>query len=92
MAVPLCVGKKHFLDVAMGKGAKRRPTSFSSATSANVWISPQIFLIFIFNPFAHIGIKFQVSPKLSNLSQAHPSKKAVFLVKYLQDRGCDNLS
>ena len=67
----------------MGKGAKKRPTSFSSVTSASVWISPQIFLIFVFNPFAHTGIEFQVSPKLPNLKQTHPSKKAVFLVKYL---------
>ena len=35
-----------------GRGAKRPPTSFSAATSANVEVSPRNFLTFSFNPFA----------------------------------------
>ena len=43
---------------------------------AHVGISPQNFLTFIF------------SPKLINMNQEHLSKKAVFLVKSLQNWGC----
>ena len=62
------------------------PTSFSSVTSAKVGISIQKFLTFSFNPFATLvkNVKFlpSASPKLLNLNQGHPSKKAVFLVKF----------
>ena len=48
-------------------------------------ISPQNFLTFSCNSFATLlqSFKFvpRISPKLLNLNQNHPSKKAVFLVK-----------
>ena len=69
-------------------GAKKAPpTSFSPVTSTNVGIGPQNFRTFSFNPFATLVQNFKfvpsASPKLLNLNQDHPSKKAVFLVKSL---------
>ena len=70
-----------------GVGTKRPPTSFSPATYTNMVISPQNFLTFSFNSFATLLQSFKfvpsISPKLLNLNQNHPSKKAVFLVKSL---------
>ena len=63
------------------------PTIFSPVTSTNVGNSSQNFLTFNFNPFATLVQNFKfvpsASPKLLNLNQDHPSKKAVFLVKSL---------
>ena len=63
------------------------PTSFSPVTSTNVRFGPQNFLNFSFNPFATLVHNFtfvpSASPKLLNLNQEHPSKKAIFLVKSL---------
>ena len=71
----------------IGEGQKGPPTSFSPVTSANVRISTQNFLTFSFNPFDRLVYNFKfapsASPKLLNLNQDHPSKKAVFLVKSL---------
>ena len=68
-------------------GQKGPPTSFSSVTSTNVGFGPQNFLTFSFNPFSTQVQNFKfvpsASPKLLNLNQDHPSKKAVFLVKSL---------
>ena len=66
----------------MGGTKKPPPTSFS--TSTNVGFGPQNFLNFSFNLFATLvqNVKFvpSASPKLLNLNQDHPSKKAIFLV------------
>ena len=68
-------------------GQKGPPTSFSPVTSTNVEFSPKNFLTFSFNPFPTLVQNFKfvpsASPKLLNLNQDHPSKKAVFLVKSL---------
>ena len=68
----------------MGEG-EAPPTSFSFVTSTNIGISPQNFLNFRFNPFATPVWNFKfvpsASPKLLNLNQNHPSKKAIFLIK-----------
>ena len=65
-------------------GKKAFPTSFSSATSTNIGISPQNFLTFSFNSFATLVQNFKfvpsTSPKLLNLNQDQPSKKATFLL------------
>ena len=70
-----------------GVGAKKPSLPvFFPVTSTNVGISPKNFLTFSFNPFARlVYIKFvpSASPKLLNLNEDHPSKKAVFLVKSL---------
>ena len=70
-----------------GRGQKGPLTSFSPATSTNVGFGLQNFLTFIFNPFATLVQNFKfitsVSPKLLNLNQDNPSKKAIFLVKSL---------
>ena len=70
-----------------GRGKKVPPTSFSPVTSTNVRCGPQNFLTFSSNPFATLAQNFKfvpsASPKLLNLNQDHPSKKAVFLVKSL---------
>ena len=62
-------------------------SSFSLVTSTNVGISSQNFLTFSFNLVATLVQNFKfvpsASPKLLNLNQDHPSKKAVFLVKSL---------
>ena len=62
-------------------------TSFPPVTSTNVGIRSQNFLTFRFNPFDKLVQNFKfvasASPKLLNLNQDHPSKKAVFLVKSL---------
>ena len=67
--------------------AKRPATSFFPVTSTNVRISPYNFLTFSFNPFATLVQNFKfvpsASPKLLNLNQDHPLKKAIFLVKSL---------
>ena len=55
-------------------GGKKPPTILFPITSTNVGISPQIFLTFIFNPFASKIIELEPRPLL---------KKAVFLVKSL---------
>ena len=73
----------------MGVVAKRPPpsTSFFSVTSTNIEFDPQNFLTFSFNPFATLVQNFKfapsASPKLLNLNQDQPSKKAIFLVKSL---------
>ena len=63
------------------------PTSFSPATSTNVGFGHQHFLTFSFNPFATLVQNFKfvpsANPKLLNLNQDYPSKKAIFLVKSL---------
>ena len=68
-----------------GGGKKASPTSFSPLTSTNVGFSPQNFLTLSFNTFATLVQNFKfvsgASPKLLNLNQDHPSKKAIFLVK-----------
>ena len=68
-------------------GSKKAPTSFSPVTSTNVGFGPKKFLTFSFNPFATVLQNFKFvpsdSPKLLNLNQDHPSKKAIFLVKSL---------
>ena len=67
-------------------GAKKAsPTSFFPVNFTNVGIGPYNFLTFSFNPFAALEQKFipSASPKLLNLHQDHPSKKAIFLVKSL---------
>ena len=69
-------------------GAKKDPrTSFSPVTSTNVGLGPQNFLTFSFNAFTTLVQNFKFvpsgSPKLLNLNQDHPSKKAIFLVKSL---------
>ena len=69
-------------------GAKKvPPTSFPPATSTNVGTSSPIFLTFTFTTFATLvsNCKFilSVSPKLLNLNQDYPSKRAFFLVKSL---------
>ena len=71
-----------------GGGQKAHPpTSYSPATSTNVGFGHQHFLTFSFNPFATLVQNFKfvpsASPKLLNLNQDHPSKKAIFLVKSL---------
>ena len=70
-----------------GEGAKRPPTSFFPVTSTNVGMGPYNFLTFSFNPFGTLVQNFKflpsASPKLLNLNQDHPSKKAIFLVKSL---------
>ena len=71
-----------------GKGGKKAPlTSFSPVTSTNVEFGPQNFLTFSFNLFATLVQNFKfvpsASPKLLNLNEDHPSKKAIFLVKSL---------
>ena len=72
------------------------PTSFPSVTSTNGGFGPQTFLTFSFNPFATLVQSFTfaptASPILLNLNQDHPSKKAIFLVKPLQNGGYDNFS
>ena len=63
------------------------PTSFSPVTSTKVGFGPRNFLTFSFNTFAPLVQNFKfvssASPKLLNLKQDHPSKKAIFLVKSL---------
>ena len=63
------------------------PTSFSPVTSTNVGFGPQNFFTFSFNPFSTLVQNFKfapsASPKFLNLNQDHPSKKAIFLVKFL---------
>ena len=60
---------------------------FPTVTSTNVEFGPQNFLTFIFNPFATLVQNFKfvpsANPKLLNLNQDHPSKKAILLVKSL---------
>ena len=60
-------------------------TSFPPVTSTNVRFDPENFLNFSFNPFATVVQNFKlvpsVSPKLLNVNQDRPSKKAIFLVK-----------
>ena len=70
------------------EGAKKAlPTSFFPVTSTNVGIDTYNFLTFSFNPFATLVQNFKfvtsASPKLLNLNQDPPSKKAIFLVKSL---------
>ena len=67
--------------------ARRPPISFSHVTSTNLGLGPKNFLTFSFNPFATLVQNFKfvpsASPKLLNLNQDQPSKKAIFLVKSL---------
>ena len=77
----------HSLNPIQDGGQKDPPTSFSPATSTNIGFGPQNFLTFSCNPFATPVENFKLvpntSPKLLNLNQDHPSKKAIFLVKSL---------
>ena len=70
------------------RGQKGPTTSFSPVTYTNVEFGPQKFLTFSFNPFATLVQNFKfvpsANPKLLNLNQDHPSKKAIFLVKSLK--------
>ena len=78
-----------------GEDKKVLPASFSPVTSTNIGISPKNILNFSFTPFDRLVQNFKFVPsasrKLFNLSQDHPSKKAVFLDKSLQSWGYDNL-
>ena len=68
-------------------GWQKGPYQFSPVTSTNVGFGPKNFLTFSFNPFATIVQNFKfvprASPKLFNLNEDHPSKKAIFLFKSL---------
>ena len=68
-------------------GKKAPPTGFFPVTSTNVGIGPYSFLNFSFNPFATLVQNFKfvprTSPKLLNLNQDLPPKKAIFPVKSL---------
>ena len=68
-----------------GGGGGKSPFSFFAVISTNVGIGPCNFLTFSFNPFATLVRNFKfapsASPKLLNLNQDHPSKKAIFPVK-----------
>ena len=70
-----------------GGGAKKAPYQFFPLTATNVEFGPQNFLTFSFNTFATLVQNFKsvpsASPKLLNLNQDYPSKKAIFLVKSL---------
>ena len=72
-----------------GGGGKKAPppTIFSPVTSTNVGVGPQNFLTFSFNPLATLVQNFKfvpsATPKLMNLKQDHPSKKATFLDRSL---------
>ena len=70
-----------------GGRQKGPPTSFSTITSTNVEFGPQNLLTFSFNLFATLVKNFKflpsASPKLLNLNQDHPSRKAIFLNKSL---------
>ena len=81
------IAKISFKPIQDGRAKKAPPTSFSPVTSANVRFGPQNFLTFSFSPFATLVQNFKcvssASPKLWNLNQDHPSKKAIFLVKSL---------
>ena len=70
--------------IRMGGGKKAFSNSFSLVTSANVGISPQNFLTFIFDHFVTLVQNFKFVPstsrKLLNLNQDHPSKKVTFLL------------
>ena len=72
-----------------GRGQKDPPTSFSTVTSTNVRFGPQNFLTFSSNSFATLVQNFKfvptANPKLLNLNQDHPPKKANFLVKSRYD-------
>ena len=65
----------------------KAPYYFFPCNVYNVGFGPQNFLTFSFNPFATLVQNFKfvpsASPKLLNLNQDHPSKKAIFLVKSL---------
>ena len=73
----------HFNPIQDG-GSKSLPTttSFSPATSTNIGISLQNILTFSFNAFAtlvwNLNAVTSASPKLSSLTQDHPSKKWFF--------------
>ena len=71
-----------FNPIQDGGGQKGPRTSFSSVTLTNVGFGPQNFLTFSFNPFAKSVQNFKfvpsASPKLLNLNQDHPQKKAIF--------------
>ena len=70
-----------------GGFGKKAPNQFFPVTSTNVGFGPRNFLTFSFNSFATLVQNFKfvprASPKLFNLSQDHPLKKAIFLVKSL---------
>ena len=80
----ICLIKQLLTLFRMG-GQKSPPTSFSPVTSTNVRFGPQKFPTFSFHPFATLKQNFKSvpSPKLLNLNQDHPSKKAIFQVKSL---------
>ena len=68
-------------------GQKGLRTSFSPVTSTDVGFGPQNIVTFSFKTFATLVQSFKFvpspSPKLLNLDQDQPSKKAIFLVKSL---------
>ena len=82
------IGK--FNPIQDGDGGKIPPlplTSFSTVTSTKERFGPQSFMTFSFNPFATLVQNFKfvssANPKLLNLNQDHPLRKAIFLVKSL---------
>ena len=78
---------RHLILFRMGWVKKVPSTSFSPVTSTNVGFGPQDVMTFSFNPFTtlvkNLNVVPRASPKLLNLNQDHPSKKAIFLVKSL---------
>ena len=68
------------------------PYQFFPCNSTNVGISPQNFQTFSFNPLATLVLNFKfvpsVCPKLLNLNQDHPSKKA----DMLELPNCDHMT
>ena len=70
-----------------GRGPKRPPYQFFPSIFCKRRFGPQSFLTFSFDPFVTLVQNFKfvpsASPKLLNLNQDHPSKKAIFLVKSL---------
>ena len=88
LAAYFTINRNLFNPIQDGRGGKKAPpTSFSPVTSKNVRFGPQNFLTFIFNPFTTLVQNFKfvpsASPKLLNLNQDHPAKKAIFLAKSL---------
>ena len=87
----LCLKLRSCQTYSCWGGAKSPPppTSFSPVTSTNIGFGSQNFLTFSCNRFATLveNVKFvpSTSPKLLNFNQHHSSKKAIFLVKSLQN-------
>ena len=71
----------------VGGGGKKVPYQVFPCNFCKHWNYPKNFLTFSFSTFATLVQNFKfiasASPKLLNLNQDHPSKKAVFQVKFL---------